>query len=116
MSCRSIGALFGLLLLVAPRISADEVPLRNWTVPSSPTRLSALGDIGNPGVFVVDLVHHGAILKHLDFAGFLAELNLDFPAVAVFFSDSGTNSLFNGVDQQGPINPLVPADLIDNSF
>jgi len=52
MSCRSIGALFGLLLLVAPRISADEVPLRNWTVPSSPTRLSALGDIGNPGVFV----------------------------------------------------------------
>ena len=52
MSCRSIGALFGLLALVAPRISADEVPLRNWTVPSSPTRLSALGDIGTPGVFV----------------------------------------------------------------
>ena len=52
MSCRSIGALFGLLVLVAPRISAEEVPLRNWTVPSSPTRLSALGDIGNPGVFV----------------------------------------------------------------
>ncbi len=52
MSCRSTGLLIGLLMLVAPRVSADDIPLREWTVPSSSSRLSALGDIGNPGVFV----------------------------------------------------------------
>lgn len=51
MSWRSIGVLAG-LLLVAPLAAADDVPLRDWTVPSTSARLSALGDMGNPGVFV----------------------------------------------------------------
>lgn len=52
MSCRSTGVLIGFLLLVAPMASAEDVPLRDWAVPSASSRLSALGDIGNPGVFV----------------------------------------------------------------
>jgi len=52
MSRRSTGALIGLLLLGAPLVTADDIPLRNWVVPSTSSRLTALGDIGNPGVFV----------------------------------------------------------------
>ncbi len=52
MSCRSTGVLIGLLLLVVPPASAEEIPLRDWAVPSASSRLSALGDLGNPGVFV----------------------------------------------------------------
>lgn len=52
MSCRSTGVLIGLLLLVAPRASAEDIPLRDWAIPSASSRLSALGDIGSPGVFV----------------------------------------------------------------
>jgi hypothetical protein len=52
MSFRSTGVLIGLLLLGAPLATADDIPLRDWTVPSTSSRLSALSDIGNPGVFV----------------------------------------------------------------
>ncbi|MBI5442477.1 MAG: hypothetical protein HY900_14840, partial [Deltaproteobacteria bacterium] len=52
MPCRPLVVLVGLLLLVAPLASADDIPLRDWTVPSTSSRLSALDDIGNPGVFV----------------------------------------------------------------
>ena len=53
MSRRSAGVLFGILLLVAaPPVAGEDVPLRNWSVPTGSNGLSALGDIGSPGVFV----------------------------------------------------------------
>ena len=54
------------------------------------------------------------LMGELNLAGFIIVLHLNIALAAISFLDCGTHRLFDGVDQQGPIYALVPANLVDN--
>ena len=71
---------------------------------------------GDLGLLVKDLLHHSPVLEDLDFTQLLVELHLDVTAAAILFPDRRADSLLDGVYEQGPVNALIPADLIENPF
>ena len=66
----------------------------------------------NLRIFVKDFFNNRTILKDLNFTQFLIKLDLDIAASSVFFPHRRPHGLFNGIDQQGAIYPLIPTDLI----
>jgi len=68
---------------------------------------------GYLGLFIFGLFDDVPELIDLDLAEFLVVADLDLAAASQLLACGRLNRLFNGLNQQPPVDAAIPADLID---